>query len=181
VARCPPRLATEVAYHPYRDFDQEHCATGLASVFTEVARVIEPGGFGTIAFAIKDPELWDALLTACRGAGFALEAAVPMRRSAPGLTESTMRRAPKADLLLTFQLDPLRPPPSVRSEPYPLTQRTRTLWSKLRDAQPDADTHDLLDRVLIDWFSWLYDGHTPTSVTRPTLDTIEHCLRDDPS
>src|SRR5262245_66181136 len=65
----------------------------------------------TVTFANKDPIVWDALMTACRVAGFSLVTAAPMKRSAPSLTETTMHKAPKADLVLTFEK-----PTAIRTE-----------------------------------------------------------------
>ena len=179
----PARLESEIAFNPYRSFNQKHYAKGLLSAFTEAARVLKPHKWMTVTFANKDPKVWDALMHACRYAGFTLVTAIPMNRSAPALTEITMRRAPKTDLLLTFQLttQSTANKPSFTTETikqrYPLKLRVNEIWNRLKKNNPNCTTHELSDRITIDWFSWFYrNGRRPKSM-QPTLDMIESLIQ----
>lgn len=175
-----PRLESEIAFNPFRGFDQNHYASGLHAVFAECARVLKPAGWMTVAFANKDPEVWDALMSACRATGFRLVTAAPMARSAPALTETTMRRAPKADLLLTFRRDCDLSAAATEAvspeETYPLAARVTAISEELRRSGVQLTPHAVYDRITIDWFSWFYEnGERPPSL-QPTLDVVEKLL-----
>ena len=130
----------------------------------------------TVTFANKTPAVWDALMAACRGAGFTLVTAAPMRRSAPSVTETTMRQAPKADLILSFQKSRRGVAVAVRDRSYELPERVDVLIAAMEAAEIRVTPAALFDRVTIDWFSWFYDSGTrPDSVT-PTLDAVERIL-----
>ena len=43
--------------------------------------MLKPDAYLTVTFANKDPVVWDALMRACRGAGFSLITAAPLKRS----------------------------------------------------------------------------------------------------
>ncbi|NVI99002.1 hypothetical protein HV824_12845 [Myxococcus sp. AM009] len=175
-------LDAEVAYNPYRNLDQAHYAKGLAQVFAECHRVLKPGRWMTVTFANKDPVVWDALMHACRNAGFVLVTAAPMKRSAPSLTETTMHSAPKADLVLNFQklMEGTRRAP-VHSTSYSVEDAvTRIRAAMLRDGL-EADTHSLFDRVTVDWFSWFYENGNRPEAVQPTLARVEASLRGRPS
>jgi adenine-specific DNA methylase len=96
-------LEREIAFNPHRKLDQAHYADGLRAAMGECHRVLRPGRWMTVTFANKDALVWEALMSACRKAGFSLETSIPMKRSAPALTETNAPRAPKADFLLCFR------------------------------------------------------------------------------
>ncbi len=171
-------LGAEVAFNPYRDLSQEHYADGLRHVFRECHRVLKPARWMTVTFANKDPVVWDALMNACREAGFELVTAAPMKRSAPSLTETTMHTAPKADLVLTFRklAEPGRRLEQGASE-YSLGESVARVVDALRLSGKTPDAHNVFDSVTIDWFSWFYRGEARPSSVRPTLANVEAVLR----
>lgn len=170
------RLEQEVAFNPYRGFDQSHYDQGISDIFKEAYRVLRPGRWMTVTFANKDPEVWDGLMNACRNVGFLLVAAVPMKRSAPSLTEVTMRRAPKADLVLTFQKPstPSEPRTQTSSSPkYDFETRVRLIHEQIRDRKEgNYDVHDVFDAITIDWFSWYYENGQRPNALQPTLESV---------
>lgn len=174
-------LDQEVAFNPYRGLTESHYATGLGDVFANCARVLRPGRWMTVAFANKDPEVWDALMNACRSAGFTLVTAAPMKRSAPSLTETNMWGAPKADLLLTFRSGAAPRTRTVRPDcvdGYSVSDAVRRIAGSLVDAGIEVTASDVFDRVTVDWFSWFYAvGSRPSSV-QPTLANVEVILED---
>jgi 16S rRNA G966 N2-methylase RsmD len=173
------RLDSEIAFNPYRQFTQQHYDEGIRAAFSEAFRVLRPGRWMTVTFANKDPEVWDGLMRACRATGFRLVTAAPMKRSAPALTETNMRRAPKADLVLSFQ----RPTPTSFSLPakdanghYDIALRVKDIARKLRDCGRPATSHEVFDLVTIDWFSWYYENGERPETVRPTLEVVERLL-----
>jgi len=173
-------LDAEVAFNPYRKLDQGHYASGLARVFAECFRVLKPGRWMTVTFANKDPVVWDSLMKACRGTGFSLVTAAPMKRSAPSLTETTMHTAPKADLVLSF----LKPENPKADQPQhdPIMNYSvdaavlRMATAMQRDGVP-VIPHDVFDRVTVDWFSWFYENGERPDAVQPTLARVESVLR----
>ncbi len=172
-------LASEVAFNPYRQLDQDHYARGLRSVFLECFRVLKPGKWMTVTFANKDPIVWDSLMNACRSAGFALVTAAPMKRSAPSLTETTMHTAPKADLVLTFEKPPRREGRANAGglyRDYSLEFSVGRSVDALRGASKAVTAHDVYDGVTVDWFSWFYENGDRPSAVQPTLANVESAL-----
>jgi len=173
-------LEKEIAFNPVRGFSQRSYDDGIAEVFAEAYRVLKPGRWMTVTFANKDPEVWDGLLRACREAGFRLVTAAPMKRSAPSLTETTMKRAPKADLVLSFQrpmkVVVTKAASEVEADTYPIQSRIKTIAKLLTEKQGEFTAHDLFDRLTVDWFSWYYENGTRPVSVRPTLEEIEKFL-----
>jgi adenine-specific DNA methylase len=170
------RLETEVAFNPPRGFDHAHYARGLAQCMAEAARVLKPNGWMTVTFANKDPEVWDALMQGCARAGLELVSAAPMKRSAPGLTEATMHRAPKTDLVLGLRHARRRARRPARPAPYALAERARAIATQLAGRGQPATAHAVHDRVLIDWLTRACaDGAVPAGA-RPSLDAVEAAL-----
>jgi len=171
-------LDAEIAYNPYRKLDQSHYSKGLAQVFAECHRVLRPGRWMTVTFANKDPVVWDALMHACRDAGFILVTAAPMKRSAPSLTETTMHSAPKADLVLNFQ-KPMggTRQASTHGASYRLEEAVERIQAAMRRDGLEVDAHSLFDRVTVDWFSWFYESGSRPEAIQPTLAKVEAYLR----
>jgi DNA modification methylase len=179
-------LPAEIAFNPYRSLDQAHYEQGLGEVLAECFRVLKPQAFMTVAFANKDPVVWDALMRAARRAGFALLAAAPMKRSLPSVTETNMHTAPKADLLLSFQrphvrarMSEPRPVPAesaAQTEPYCVRNAVARIAGLLTSEGLSVTAHGVFDRVTVDWFTWFYGaGARPLSL-RPTLAHVERLL-----
>lgn len=172
-------LTAEIAFNPYRKLDQDHYALGLRRVFLECYRVLRPGKWMTVTFANKDPIVWDALMNACRSAGFTLVTAAPMKRSAPSLTETTMHTAPKADLVLTFEKKAAESgtvATQVSQYDYSLDESVGRIFDALRLASPTVAPHDVYDRVTVDWFSWFYENGNRPNAIQPTLANVEAAM-----
>jgi 16S rRNA G966 N2-methylase RsmD len=105
---APIELSREVAYNPVQGKDEAAYARRLTECMAAAHTALAPGGFATVTFANKDRGVWTALLEACKTAGFALRFAVPMKPSAPNLTNILSDAAPKADVILSFQKAPAR-------------------------------------------------------------------------
>lgn len=175
------KLEAEIAFNPYRKLDQMHYSRGLQSVFSECFRVLKPGKWMTVTFANKDPIVWDAFMSACRGAGFSLVTAAPMKRSAPSLTETTMHTAPKADLVLTF-VKPAGAKATMAESPesngpYSLDAAVKRIVVAMGKDQLAVIAHDVFDRVTVDWFSWFYEIGARPNAVQPTLANVEAALR----
>ncbi|TCM75678.1 DNA methylase [Rhodovulum steppense] len=174
-------LGAEVAFNPYRRLDQDHYSNGLQKVFSECFRVLKPGRWMTVAFANKDPSVWDCLMNACRDAGFKFVTAAPMKRSAPSLTETTMHTAPKADLILTFQKPPAAQTDTARPEhavTYSVGSAVERIVEAMRNCGIEMTPHNVFDRVTVDWFSWFYENGSRPNAVRPTLAKVEFYLRE---
>jgi 16S rRNA G966 N2-methylase RsmD len=170
-------LAAEIAFNPYRALDQHHYESGLAAAFEECFRVLKPDAFLTVTFANKDPEVWDALLRACRSAGFALVTAAPLKRSLPSLTETNMPTAPKADLVLNFVKAPQRASGRVRMhDHYDLEEAVGRLAEAMEHDGLEVTAADLFDRITVDWFSWFYEGGDRPASLRPTQARVSELL-----
>ncbi len=96
-------LEREVAFNPVQGKNEAAYQRRLTECMAAAHTALAPGGFATVTFANKDRGVWRALLQACKTAGFALRAAVPMTPSAPNLTNILSDAAPKADVILSFQ------------------------------------------------------------------------------
>ena len=179
-----PQLEREIAFNPYRGLDQKHYEQGLCDVFAESFRVLKPSAFMTVAFANKDPQVWDALMRAARGAGFSLLAAAPAKRSLPSVTETNMHTAPKADLLLSFERPALRVPRPGGAkasgkkpvEPYSVEEAVLRIARLMLGQGLPLSAHDVFDRVTVDWFSWFYQEGTRPEGLQPTLSHVERVL-----
>jgi adenine-specific DNA methylase len=101
-------LSREVAFNPVQGKDEAAYASRLTACMAAAHTALAPGGFATVTFANKDRGVWRALLEACKTAGFQLRGAVPMKPSAPNLTNILSDAAPKADVILSFQKPPAK-------------------------------------------------------------------------
>lgn len=172
-------LSSEIAFNPYRQLTQEHYASGLEHVFAECFRVLKPGKWMTVTFANKDPVVWDALMNACRNAGFSLLTAAPMKRSAPSLTETNMHTAPKADLVLSFEKPATGQFPTLKTNShgnYSLDSSVHRIVKALQGASMNVTAHDVFDRVTVDWFSWFYENGARPNAVQPTLTNVESAM-----
>ena len=168
------KLESEIAFNPVRGLSERDYANGLKSSFSEAYRILKPGKAMTVTFANKDPDVWDALMEACRSAGFRLLTAAPMERSAPSLTETTMARAPKADLVLTFErpITNVKGRKYVAKDTYDLKQRILVLANKLASKGLPVNASHIYDMITIDWFSWYYENGARPNSLRPTQGAI---------
>ena len=99
-----------------------------------------------------------------------------MARSAPSLTETTMRQAPKADLILSFHKTRRHAVPTPAGDAYSLPDRVAAIAAAMGAAGLTVTPPTVLDRITIDWFSWFYQaGQRPRTVV-PTLDAVEKAL-----
>jgi len=105
---APIELAREVAFNPVQGKSEAMYARRLTECMAAAHTALAPGGYATVTFANKDPGVWRALLQACKTAGFELRGSVPMKPSAPNLTNILSEAAPKADQILSFKKPPAR-------------------------------------------------------------------------
>jgi hypothetical protein len=143
-----------------------------------VFRVLKPDAFLTVTFANKDPEVWDALLHACRSAGFALVTAAPLKRSLPSLTETNMPTAPKADLVLNFVKSREHASGRIRmhERDYDLEEAVGRIVQAMEHEGLEVTAPDLFDRITVDWFSWFYEGGERPMALRPTQARVAELL-----
>lgn len=118
----PSTLEREIAFNPVQRKDEATYARRLTECMAAAHAALAAGGFATVTFANKDRRVWQALLQACRAAGFELRGAVALKASAPNLTNLLSDAAPKADVILSFRKPPARakaPSPAGSAEDEP--------------------------------------------------------------
>ncbi len=149
------RMEREIAFNPFQEKDERFYADGLARVFVATSEALRRDGLMAVTFNNKEIEVWEALMRACRGAGFSLEGVAPLSRSAPAVTEKNTT-SPKADLVLLFRNRPDRP----RRARFSLDRSVEGAVRRLeRDGRFTArQVHDL---VLCDWFKACYGDAAP--------------------
>lgn len=178
------KLTKEVAFNPVRNLTNSDYTNGLSSIFSECYRVLKPNRWMTVTFANKDPEIWDALMTSCDQAGFQLKAVVPAKRSAPSLTETNMRSAPKSDLVLSFQkIEPRRQRIKAEDDTSSFTTIEEVILKHavtLSTFSQKSLLQDLFDIVLIELFSSIYIDGAKFQPLSLTVDLIEKTLLNDP-
>lgn len=178
-------LSREVAFNPVRNLNDGHYSEGLKAVFAECYRVLQPGRWLTVTFANKDPEIWEALMSACDTSGFELKAVVPAKRSAPSLTETNMKAAPKSDLVLSFQKPGGKPSRNSRKTQISSASSLEQIIVKhalvLAGKHARVSIQDLFDVVLIELFSSIYIDeviYQPLSLTSELVErTLERDIR----
>jgi len=99
------RWRDEIAYNEYREEkkDADSYEQGLGQVFAESFRVLKPGAWISITFANKDIKTWTSLMRVLNQNGFVLKNIIPMKPSAPSITQLNMKDASKSDLILNLQ------------------------------------------------------------------------------
>jgi adenine-specific DNA methylase len=145
-------MEREIAFNPYQQKDEHFYAGGLARVFAATARALKPAGLMAVTFNNKELEVWEALMRACREAGFALEGVAPLSRSAPAVTEKNAAKAPKADLVLLFSKRSV----ASRRGRFSLDRSVRAAVRRLERDGSAPSTRQIQDLVLCDWFTACY-------------------------
>jgi adenine-specific DNA methylase len=143
------QLEREIAFNPYQAKDERFYAAGLERAFTATARALRREGHMAVTFNNKEIGVWEALMRACKTAGFSLEGVAPLSRSAPAVTEKNAAAAPKADLVLLFSKKPPRP----RRARFSLE---RSVGRAVRRLEGDVTMRKIQDLVLCDWFTACY-------------------------
>ncbi len=173
-------LEEEIAFNPVRDLSESAYEAGLAKVFEESFRVLRPGRWMTVTFANRNLKVWNSLVSATREAGFKLVTVSPIKRSAPALTETTMRQAPKTDLVLSFQrpvkIGGLAVTEDPRRREFELRERVAHFMAALRFKGKSADAHSVFDCVLTDWLTWYYREDNRKISVKPTLNAVTKIL-----
>jgi 16S rRNA G966 N2-methylase RsmD len=98
----PMCLEREVVYNPRRQKNEAAYAGQLTECMAAGFAALAPGCWASVTFANKDPRVFEVLLEACKKVGFSLQSEVPMRPSAPNITNIVAARAPKADMILNL-------------------------------------------------------------------------------
>ena len=145
-------MEREIAFNPYQEKDERFYAAGLSRVFAATGRALRPGGLMAVTFNNKEMSVWEALMGACREAGFSLEGVAPLSRSAPAVTEKNAAGAPKADLVLLFSNRPARP----RRGRFSLQRSVASAARRLLKDEGEFTTRQIQDLVLCDWFTACY-------------------------
>lgn len=177
-------LDAEVAMNPYRKKNLASYADGLKDVFKNCYDVLRPGRWMSVTFNNKDTQVWESLLSACKGAGFDLRVVTPLRRSAPALTEHTTNVAPKMDVFLHFQ-KPLRnlreAKKQVADELFNFEDRTRKIAKRLIEKGCETSTSLVLNTLTIEWLShhYRYDEVNEEGYSCLTLPYVYKILSDD--
>jgi adenine-specific DNA methylase len=118
------------------DYEQK-----MADIFSELYRVLEPGGVMTVMFTHKETDAWDTLTKSLIESGFIITATHPITSEMP--QRAGMRQSASADttLLLTGR----KPHEEPEENPIP------SLWSDVRAETREAATEaarDLLESGL---------------------------------
>lgn len=119
-----------------RDYEEK-----MADIFSELYRVLEPGGVMTVMFTHKETDAWDTLTKSLIESGFIITATHPITSEMP--QRAGMRQSASADttLLLTGR----KPHEEPEENPIP------SLWSDVRAETREAATEaarDLLESGL---------------------------------
>lgn len=167
----PQRMEREIAFNPFQDKDAAFYERGLRRVFRKVHRALKSTGHLAVTFNNKESAVWEALMRACREAGFALESASPLARSAPAVTEKNAAAAPKVDVVLLFSKKGRR----LRRREFSLDRSVDAAVKRLRRDAKDFTTRQVQDLVVCDWFAAAYEDET----SPPALGAraIEEALR----
>ncbi len=169
-ADSPVSLATEICHNPYQSKTHGDYARRLDSAFAAIHTLLAPESRMSVTFANKDATVWDALLTACRRAGFTLGSVVPLMPSAGNVTQRVTRTSPKSDLVVTFRKRAARAS-LVRAPRAVTVDRWIRDEAKVLGANGKAfRTSALHDRVLIRWIT--RTGTEPEEFTTPPKLTV---------
>jgi adenine-specific DNA methylase len=118
-----------------RDFYEEK----MSSIFSELYRVVKPGGVMTVMFTHKETDAWDTLTQSLINSGFTITSTHPITSERPNRADTQGGGSADSTLLLTGR-KPLEEPEDTETVP--------SLWSdvksKTRTAAKDA-ARELID------------------------------------
>jgi DNA modification methylase len=86
---------------PERGKTLDSYRVGLYKSFAEIARVLKPGKFVSVAFNNLDDRTWLAFLDACFSAGFKIESVYPLMYSANSVVQDSRQKGLKSDFIIT--------------------------------------------------------------------------------
>ncbi|MDL0140384.1 DUF1156 domain-containing protein, partial [Halobacterium salinarum] len=125
-----------------KDLAKEEYEQKMSDIFSELHRVLEPGGVMTVMFTHKETEAWDTLTMSLIDAGFTITSTHPITSEMP--TRDKMRENASADstLLLTA-----RKPTAPHNEESELPSLWYDVKEDTRDAAKEA-ARNLLNQSL---------------------------------
>ncbi|MBV8817596.1 MAG: DUF1156 domain-containing protein, partial [Acidobacteriaceae bacterium] len=97
----PAKFAGQKGAKKLAHFDYQQ---RMARIFTEMRRVLKPGGIMTVMFTHKAKDAWDALATGLIEAGFVITASWPVHTEAEGSLHIREKAAAKSTIFLVCRL-----------------------------------------------------------------------------
>ncbi len=94
----------------------------MSDIFSELYRVLEPGGVMTVMFTHKETDAWDTLAMSLINAGFVITSTHPITSEMPHRSVGQGNNTADSTILLTGR-KPLNP--------TPIEKRTPSLWSEV--------------------------------------------------
>jgi adenine-specific DNA methylase len=141
----------EIIINPTQDKGHDEYENLLTDAFKEMYRVLKEGRWLTLCFHNKEFATWNAILSACRRAGFHYANAVPQRPLSQSFTQAWAKNSPKTDLFVNLY-KPGKVQMDIILEPTLRGFSLRDVVSAVCDELPDAVNKDLsvvYDRVVI--------------------------------
>lgn len=149
-------LRNEVAFNPYQKKTNEYYEKMLSDCFAAAHEALDSGSWMSVTFANKDTGIWQALLTACKRAGFSLNSIVPISPSASNITNKVMKGAPKTDLILNFRKSNSGKVERTLLNTFSLSEWIQEEALYLAHKQGHFRLSELYDRLVIRWFTYQY-------------------------
>ncbi len=95
-------IEDEVIINPAQSKGHDEYETILAKAFREMYRVLKSGRWLTLCFHNKEFATWNAILSACREAGFVYANALPQDPLSQSFTQAWAENSPRTDLLINL-------------------------------------------------------------------------------
>jgi Adenine-specific DNA methylase containing a Zn-ribbon len=135
----PSRFSDVAENTSKKDLARRDYEDKMSDIFSEIYRVVEPGGVMTVMFTHKETDAWDTLTKSLINSGFTITATHPITSERPNRTDTQGSGSADSTLLL------------VGRKPHQTDEKRRstpTLWSdvkhKTRAAAKNA-ARDLID------------------------------------
>jgi adenine-specific DNA methylase len=141
----------EIIINPTQDKGHLEYENLLTHAFLEMYRVLKSGRWLTLCFHNKEFATWNAILRACRNAGFHYANAVPQKPLSQSFTQAWAKNSPKTDLFVNLY-KPSKVQTDIVDEPTLESFSLRDVVSAVCDELPNAVNKDLsivYDRVVI--------------------------------
>jgi adenine-specific DNA methylase len=141
----------EIIINPTQDKGHLEYENLLTDAFKEMYRVLKEGRWLTLCFHNKEFATWNAILSACRRAGFHYANAVPQKPLSQSFTQAWAKNSPKTDLFVNLY-KPRKVQTDIIDEPTLREFSLRDVVSAVCDELPDSAKVDLnivYDKVVI--------------------------------
>lgn len=148
----------EVVFNPYRSkkFDEKHYENKLTDVFKEAYRVLKNDGWMTVTFANKDLNIWNSIIRAFNHSGFELVNIVPMKASAPNITQMLLKEPPKTDLIINLRKSSYSKETSNSVLQFDLHKNIEKIVDSNIKKFGKVSLNDIFDDLLIIWMTMKY-------------------------